>query len=187
MTYPAARVLRSGCATYSIRRRLIIALTDVLQETATNCSVNCTVSASYLHGQFRDSTGVYHESGIRIGSGSVIRGNTIACDAPDVPPDAGCSAALTGYGDFAIVQNDTIDGNLFIAGSGGYCSYGGSTTGKPYSSGVNHIRFTNNVYQRGSSGKCGIWGPITAFDSSAPGNVWSNNTWDDGTAVQPAD
>jgi hypothetical protein len=151
-----------------------------------NCSSNCTVQDSYVHGQFTDSTGVYHESGIRIGAGSTIRHNTIACTAPDVAPDAGCSAALTGYGDFAVVQNNVIDGNQFVAGSGGYCSYGGSTAGKPYSAGVNNIRFTNNVWQRGSGGKCGFWGPITSFDSAAPGNVWSNNKWDDGTTVAPA-
>lgn len=151
-----------------------------------NCSLNCTVQASYVHGQFADHTGVYHESGIRIGSGSVLRGNTVACDAPDIAPDAGCSAAITGYGDFAIVQNDTIDGNLIIAGSGGYCTYGGSTTGKPYSTGTNNILYTNNVYQRGPSGKCGSYGPITSFDTTAPGNIWSNNTWDNGTPVTAA-
>jgi len=151
-----------------------------------NCFINCTVEYSYVHGQFTDKTGVAHESGVRMGSGSVIRGNTIACDAPDVPPDAGCSAALTGYGDFAVVQNNTIDGNLFIAGSGGYCAYGGSSQGKPYSAGVNNIRFTNNVWQAGSNGKCGYYGPITSFDSKAPGNVWSNNKFDNGKTVSPA-
>ncbi len=151
-----------------------------------NCYIDCSVTDSYVHGQFRDSTGRAHESGIRMGSGSVIRGNTIACDAPDVAPDAGCSAALTGYGDFAVVQNNIIDGNLFIGGSGGYCSYGGSTPGKPYSNGTRDIRFTNNVWQRGNTGKCGWYGPITSFDSNAPGNVWSNNRWDDGTPVRAA-
>ncbi|WP_166793312.1 DUF4082 domain-containing protein [Cryobacterium lactosi] len=151
-----------------------------------NCFRDCTLANSYVHGQFRDSTGTYHESGVRMGSGSVIRGNTIACDAPDVAPDAGCSAALTGYGDFAVVQNNIIDGNKFVGGSGGYCTYGGSTQGKPYSSGTRDIRFTNNVWERGSSGKCGFYGPITSFDTNAPGNVWSNNKWDDGTAVQAA-
>lgn len=151
-----------------------------------NCYIDCTIQDSYVHGQFRDDTGRAHESGIRMGSGSVIRGNTIACDAPDVAPDAGCSAALTGYGDFAVVQNNIIDRNLFVAGSGGYCSYGGSTPGKPYSVGTKNIQFTNNVWERGSSGKCGYYGPITSFDSNAPGNVWSNNTWDDGTAVRAA-
>jgi hypothetical protein len=103
-----------------------------------------------------------------------------------VAPDAGCSAALTGYGDFDVVQNNTIDGNLFIAGSGGYCSYGGSSSGKPYSSGTKNIRFTNNVWQKGSGGKCGFYGPITSFDSSRPGNVWTNNKYEDGTTVAPA-
>ena len=151
-----------------------------------NCFLDCTIVDSYVHGQFRDDTGRAHESGIRMGSNAVIRGNTIACDAPNVPPDAGCSAALTGYGDFAAVRNNVIDANLFIGGSGGYCAYGGSTAGKPYSSGTRDIRFTNNVWQRGESGNCGFWGPITSFDSDAPGNVWRNNRWEDGTPVAAA-
>ncbi|MET0933484.1 MAG: DUF4082 domain-containing protein [Mycetocola sp.] len=151
-----------------------------------NCFLSCTIQDSYVHGQFTDTTGRAHESGIRMGSNAVIRHNTIACDAPDVAPDAGCSAALTGYGDFWAVKNNTIDGNLFVAGSGGYCTYGGSTAGKPYSSETRDIRFTNNVWERGESGQCGFWGPITSFDSNAPGNVWSNNTYDDGTVVRPA-
>lgn len=151
-----------------------------------NCYLSCTIQDSYVHGQFTDYTGRAHESGIRMGSNAVIRHNTIACDAPDIAPDAGCSAALTGYGDFWAVTNNTIDGNLFVGGSGGYCAYGGSTAGKPYSSATRDIRFTNNVWERGESGQCGFWGPITSFDSTAPGNVWSNNTYDDGTVVRPA-
>ena len=155
-----------------------------------NCAANCTVQDSYLHGQYTDQRGIDHESAVRMGSNSVIRHNYITCDATPVPPDAGCSAALTGYGDFAIVQKNTIDSNLIDGGpygSMGYCAYGGSTKGKPYSEGVNNIKFTNNVFMHGPSGKCGIWGPITSFDSNAPGNVWTNNLWDDGTAVPPAD
>ncbi len=158
-----------------------------------NCYLNCTVQDSYVHGQYKDTRGIDHESGIRMGSNSVLRHNTIACTAPDVPPDAGCSAAITGYGDFDIVQKNTIDGNLIVAGSGGYCAYGGSTQGKPYSAGVNNIKFTNNVWQRGTepgeNGRgyvCGYYGPITSFDSDAPGNVWTNNLYDDGTPVEAA-
>lgn len=151
-----------------------------------SCFLDCTVEDSYVHGQFRDDTGYYHESGIRMGSNAVIRGNTVACDAPDVPPDGGCSGALTGYGDFAIVQNNVIDGNLFLGGSGGFCTYGGSTKDKPFSEGTRDIRFTNNVWQRGTTGECGVWGPITSFDTAAPGNVWSNNRWEDGSPVAPA-
>jgi uncharacterized protein DUF4082 len=154
-----------------------------------NCAANCTVQDSYLHGQYTDRRGIDHESAVRMGSNSVIRHNYITCDATPVPPDSGCSAALTGYGDFAIVQKNTIDNNLIDGGpygSMGYCAYGGSTKGKPYSVGVNNIKFTNNVFMRGPGGKCGIWGPITSFDSNAPGNVWTNNLWGDGKTVPPA-
>lgn len=151
-----------------------------------HCWKNCTIQDSYVHGQMTDPTGVYHESGIRMGQGATIRHNTIACDAPDVPPDAGCSAALTGYGDFGPVQNNTIDNNLIKANSGGYCAYGGSSKGKPYSSETNNIVFTRNVFERGSSGKCGYYGAITSFDSAEPGNVWSANTWSDGAVLPPS-
>lgn len=154
-----------------------------------NCAAECTVQDSYLHGQYTDYRGIDHESAIRMGAHSTIRHNTITCDATPVPPDAGCSAALTGYGDFAVVQHNTIDDNLIDGGpdgSMGYCAYGGSTTGKPFSEGVNNIRFTDNIFMRGPSGACGIWGPITSFDSEAPGNVWRNNIWDDGAPIAPA-
>ena len=119
-----------------------------------HCWMNCVVEDSYMHGQMTDEKGVAHESGIRMGQGSTIRHNTITCDAPDVPPDAGCSAGLTGYGDFAPVQNNTIDNNLFQGTTGGYCAYGGSSKGKPYPD-TKNIVFTNNVFARGNSGRCG--------------------------------
>ena len=150
-----------------------------------NCFRNCTVQDSYVHGQFRDNTGQAHESGVRVGSQSTIRHNTLVCDAPDVPPDAGCSASLTGYGDFATVEYVTVDGNYFPPSTGGFCAYGGSSPGKPYSAGANHIVFTNNVFVKGSR-FCGYYGPITHFDSSRPGNVWTNNRWADGAVVPPA-
>lgn len=158
-----------------------------------NCYANCTVRDSYVHAQWNDTSGVNHESGIRFNTNSTLIGNTIACDANDYPPDAGCSAAITGYPDFDPVQNVTVDGNLIVAGSGGYCTYGGSTTGKPYSGQTKNVKFTNNVYQRGTEmgdgGRgyvCGFWGPITSFDSNAPGAAWTNNLWDDGTPVRSA-
>ena len=48
------------------------------------------------------------------------------------------------------------------------------------------MRAIRNIFMRGPSGKCGIWGPVVAFDSKAPGNVWDNNLWDDGKPVAPA-
>ena len=48
-----------------------------------NCYRDCTVQDSYVHGQYTDPSGRAHESGIRMGSNSVLRGNTIGCTAPD--------------------------------------------------------------------------------------------------------
>ena len=79
------------------------------------------------YGQFKDDSGSYHEGGIRMGQNTIIRHNTIACDAPDMPPDGGCSAPLTGYGDFTPVTDNLIERNLFKATPAGYCAYGGST------------------------------------------------------------
>jgi hypothetical protein len=150
-----------------------------------NCWKTCLVEDSWVHGQMSDETGVYHESGIRMGANGVIKHNSIACDAPDFPPDAGCSASLTGYGDFAAVQNMLIENNLLKATTGGFCAYGGSSAGKPYSNGARDIRFLNNVFERGPGGKCGYWGAITDYNPSRPGNVWSGNTWDNGAALNP--
>lgn len=150
-----------------------------------NCWLNCEVRGSFVHSQFHDESGVYHESGIRMGSGGVIVGNTILCDAPDFPPDAGCSANLTGYGDFAAVEDMLVQGNLFPGSTGGTCAYGGSSGGKPYSDAANNIRFVDNVFERGRSGNCGYWAPIMDFDRNAPGNEWTNNRWADGGFVTP--
>ncbi|MFE6510049.1 DUF4082 domain-containing protein [Nocardioides sp. NPDC057767] len=150
-----------------------------------NCWRDCTVRDSYVHGQFTDVSGVAHESGIRMGAGGVIRHNTIACDAPDVPPDAGCSAGLTGYGDFATVEDNLIERNVFLVTTGGTCAYGGSSEGKAYGD-ANRIRFIDNVFQRTAARpNCGYWFPIASFDSSAPGNVWRGNVWSDGGVVDP--
>jgi hypothetical protein len=150
-----------------------------------NCWKSCVVRDSYVHGQFRDSAGQAHESGIRMGATNSIIHNTILCDAPDVPPDAGCSADLTGYGDFAAVADVLVQNNLFKASTGGFCAYGGSSSGKPYSNGAHDIRFIGNVFERGAGGKCGYWGAITDYNASRPGNVWSGNTWDDNTPLNP--
>jgi hypothetical protein len=150
-----------------------------------NCWYACTIVGSYVHGQDTDPSGTWHESGIRMGERAVIRANTIACDAPDVPPDGGCSAPLTGYGDFGPVRDNVIDGNLFKATTGGACAYGGSSRGKPFSNAASGIRFANNVFERGKTGHCGVWFAITDFDPSAPGNAWRRNVWDRGGAVRP--
>jgi hypothetical protein len=153
------------------------------------CETSCTVQDSYVHGQATDPSGVAHESGLRMGQNSTIRHNTLLCDAPNVPPDAGCSADLTGYGDFEPIQNNLIERNLLLATTGGACAYGGSSAGKPFSNGAANIVFKENVFQRRSSvqnsGKCGYYFPVTDYKASAPGNQWVGNRWDDGTTLMP--
>jgi hypothetical protein len=141
------------------------------------CLRGCTIRDSWVHGQFTDETGVAHESGIRMGSDTTIVHNSIGCDAPMVPPDAGCSAGLTGYGDLGVVQRNLIQANLFLTTPAATCAYGGSTVDK---SQANEIRFIDNVFQRGPHQTCGVYAAIMDFDPSAPGNVWSGNRWDDG-------
>jgi hypothetical protein len=79
--------------------------------------------------------------------------------------------------------------NLTGGNHNAYCAYGGehaAAYGEPQE---HDIKFTNNVFQRGPTGKCGgitVGGSgwaITSFDSSAPGNVWSGNVWDDGRSA----
>lgn len=149
------------------------------------CENNCVIENSWVHGQGGDPAGQAHFSGIRMSQNTTIRHNTITCDGLRLPPASGCSAGLTGYGDFAPVQNNLIENNIFYGGTSTVCAYGGSSQSKPYSSGARDIRFINNVFVRGASGRCGNLGAIFSFDSNAPGNSWVGNTWDNGTPLQP--
>jgi hypothetical protein len=155
------------------------------------CASNCSWTDSYVHGQFKDLSGTFHESGLRMEQNGTFQHNTISCDAPEVPPEGGCSADVSGYGDFATIQNNTFDKNLFVGGNDlSYCVYAGSSPSKPYPN-ANHIVFSNNIWQRGTRPSergtfvCGYYGPVSDFNSTAPGNVWTNNKWDDGTNVAP--
>lgn len=153
------------------------------------CEYDCSVTDSWIHDQSPDPSGMAHESAVRMGDGSTIEHNSILCNAPDFPPDAGCSADLTGYGDFAPIQNNTIHRNLFMATTGGACAYGGSSGddgSKPYGDQAADIVFEENVFQRGEGGLCGSYFPITDFDETRPGNQWIDNVWDDGEPLPPA-
>lgn len=152
------------------------------------CEYNCVIENSWVHSQGGDPGGDAHFSGIRMGENTTVRGNTITCEAQR-GSGTGCSAGLTGYGDFGPVQNNLIVGNRFSGGGGGgstMCAYGGSSGddgSKPYGHLANNVRFIDNVFERGASGKCGNLGSIRSFDPTRPGNVWQGNTWDDGSTI----
>jgi hypothetical protein len=153
------------------------------------CRKKCRVEDSWVHGQNIAQSPRIHASGIRQSQGAKIIHNRIHCSARDTPSGGGCSANLTGYGDFEPVVNNLIEKNLFVATPAGACAYGGSSGDdgvKPYGDQASGIEFIDNVFERGSGGKCGYYFPITDFDSSRPGNRWVNNRWDNGGVVPPA-
>lgn len=150
-----------------------------------NCETDCTIEDSFVHRQTGDPSGKAHLSGIRMGQNTTLRSNAIICEGTRIAPASGCSAALTGYGDFAPVQNNLIEGNRFVGSNASFCAFGGSSGEKDFSDQARNIRFINNVFVRGETGKCGNLAPIEAFDSDAPGNVWDGNTWDDGEPLPP--
>ncbi len=158
------------------------------------CESTCTIQDSYFHGTnlWPDASDNAHASGVRNEQYLTLRHNSLSCDyqGPFTNDDIGCSADMSGYPDFAPIMHDTIDSNLFIANPIGFyfCAYGGGTAGKPYSGNANnatYIVFTNNVFQRGSAGKCGTSGgaAITDFIAGRTGNVWSGNKYDNGVTV----
>lgn len=142
----------------------------------------CTIRDSWVHGQL--ITGNWHAGGVRMDQNATLVHNSLACDALSTPQDGGCSAPLTGYGDFAPVRNNLIEHNLFVAPpDASYCAYGGSSGDKPYSNQAANIRFINNIFQRGTSGHCGIYAAVGDWRPSAPGAVFTGNTYPDGAPV----
>jgi len=167
------------------------------------CRRNCVVTDTWVHGQ--QLIQPQHASGIRQEQGSNVTHSTLSCDwpHPDDNTSMGCSADLGGYPDFAPVNHNTYHNNLFIGASRdpnnvnppgpgattGFCAFGGNTSGKPFSSDPTNGTFqvfTDNVWQRGQTGVCGDFGPITDFSTTKTGNVWSGNVWDNGGTVNPA-
>jgi len=137
-----------------------------------NLGENVHIEDSYLH----DWTYVdgAHQTAIGSNGGQnfAIVHNNLECRS------GGCSAALSLYGDFAPIDNVTIERNLFNT-NGGYCTYAGSVDGKPYPEGTN-IRYRDNMFGKKYMPKCGIFGPVVSWDNNA-GNVWSGNAWQDGS------
>ena len=153
------------------------------------CVSNCTVTDSWVHAQGGDPDGQAHFSGMRMEQYSTFRHNSITCEATRVP-GSGCSAGLTGYGDFAPIQNNLIERNLFYRGGGGgstACAYGGSSGSdgsKPYGNQAMNIRFIGNRFVKNSdNGLCGNLRTIIDFDRNRPGNEWSDNLYHDGAVV----
>lgn len=174
-------------------------------EGVVKCASYCSVTDSWVHGMHLG--GEYHYNavggnGIEPDDGYFkIDHNWTSCGdwvSWDEKPgnDAGCSAVIGFYGDFAPIRNITISKN-YLAGmtSGqsipsaqdrqpGYCLNPGYYPGKPFP-GPTKLVIKDNLFGRGSSGKCGVFGPTNSLNAAGkPGdNVWENNKFEDGEAI----
>lgn len=150
------------------------------------CS-NCFLQDNWIHNpSVLPSNDTHHMSAWRMRQNTTLIHNTIACEVKQSAADGGCSAGLTGYGDFEPVTNNLIQGNLFQSMPyASFCAYGGASAGKPYSGQDHDIVFKDNVFERGSTGKCAVYASIGDWNGSRPGNQLINNRWDDGTPLPP--
>jgi hypothetical protein len=174
------------------------------------CS-NCTIKDSYMY--LDDSSadpvdGIRHNSVMRVGANANLEHNTWQClvktyentgTTSDPTEESGCSANQTAYShDGLVPSNSTIKRNFYMTTSGGYCGWGGSTSGADnQADGVHDVRFIENIFQRknmpivnGTTGavsytgtNCGLYGPMSNF-YDRPGNVWQCNRWDNGDELQ---
>jgi hypothetical protein len=153
---------------------------------------HCTMQDSYLHHPSEDPTGTAHNSAIRMAAFATIKHNTMLCTVKsytraDGQDTSGCSADQTGYShDGSPPFNSTVSRNLYMPPNDGVCAYGGSSGGAGAGQ-VHDIVFTDNIFKRGTQPSqhgffvCGYYGAIADFDASLPGNIWTNNRFDDGT------
>jgi hypothetical protein len=154
-------------------------------QTSIQCTPNCLIEDSWLHGQYLQPGQPQHLGGF-LSNGwhdVTLRHNTIVCDVED-DNEGGCSGSAQIYGDFAVLTRFTFERNLFLATPGGYCTSFGYNPGKPFGANPTFIVVTGNVWTRGPNGKCGSYGPTTSFDPRGEGNVWSGNVWEDGSVLE---
>ena len=156
------------------------------------CQSKCVIKDSWVHGTNLEpvASNLAHASGVRVeqyttlvttrlratSTGRIRTANWAARPTSPATPTS-CRSTTTRSRTTCLLENP---GN-------GFCAYGGGTHGKPYSNdpaNATHIVFRNNVFQRGATGKCGAFGPITDFEASRSGNQWIDNTWDDGRLVK---
>ncbi|RYB94909.1 DUF4082 domain-containing protein [Nocardioides oleivorans] len=162
------------------------------------CELNCVAKDSWVHGM--ELGGAYHYNAFG-GNGTsnfTINHNYGSCgdwetvSSPE--DDAGCSAVIGFYGDYDPIQNISITYNFLastFSGTGqsinrqaGYCLNPGYYPGKPYPDTAN-LTVTDNVFARGSTNKCGVFGPSNSLHGRGQpnGSVWARNRYADGAAI----
>lgn len=168
-------------------------------EGVIKCGSYCEAKDNWVHGM--QLGGQYHYNAVGGNESNTwnIEHNYLTCGDwesvdSDVGLDAGCSAVIGFYGDFGPITNVTINRNFlqssFQIGANefrqaGYCINPGYYPGKPYPAPSN-MTITDNIFGRGLSGKCAVYGPSNSLNAigSPNGNVWSGNRYTDGEVIQ---
>ena len=127
------------------------------------------IQGNYIH-DLANPAGSYHVNGMQFEPGSgklmTVQDNTI------LNPDGQTDAIMLANDTSGDESNRVINHNL-IAG-GGYSFYGAGGSAEN----VDHVTFENNHFSRMYFSTGGYWGP-DAYWSSANGDLWSGNVWDD--------
>lgn len=169
-------------------------------QTAGQCEETsdfCTITDSYLHGQYLPPDQPWHLGGF-LSDGTKGAGctrtwcielvhNYVICDHAMNALAEGCSGDINLIPNFNYMRKVRVHNNRLGANiDSSFCTYGGEKATSSFPNG-DHITYTDNVFERGSNNNCAAFGPVNAFNSAEPTNVWTNNTWlNDGTTVPPA-
>jgi hypothetical protein len=146
--------------------------TKVIGNNIWHTSTGVQMGAGLIQGNYIHDLGMTGDDHL---NGTTSNGSTtpLAIIGNTILNPHGQTDAISLFEDFGTEANRQISGNL-IAG-GGYTIYGGQNPGGPQ---AHNIRITGNRFATTYFHNGGFWGPVTAFDPSGPGNVWSGNVWD---------
>ena len=153
-----------------------------------HCGSHCVVEDSWLHDQFNPDGEAAHNNAFISNGGTdmVVRHNTLHCTAELNDTDGGCTADLSLFGDFG--RSATCSSRTTSSRPTTHrCPTAPSSATRrarryPVATGV---VVTGNVFERGSQRPVRRLRPRHLLPADAEGNVWRDNTWDDGTELGP--
>ena len=169
---------------------LTVRRTDVTGgQHSVHCGSHCVVEDSWLHDQFNPDGEAAHNNAFISNGGTdmVVRHNTLHCTAELNDTGGGCTADLSLFGDFEPISDVLVEDNLLKAND----------------SSVLLLRLPRPRAGQGRTPSPPGWSSPATSSSGEPttcaastarsppstrrpqGNVWRDNTWDDGTELVP--
>lgn len=152
------------------------------------CDGFCEIHDSYVLAD-RESGNAHMDAFISngaYGAPTLLDHNSFLCKpTTGVPNGAGCAADVGLFPDFSAQSFVTMTNNQFLATDAAYyCLHSPYEPAKPYGTQGHDNVFRDNVFQKGTSGKCG--GADAVYDWNNSAGKWCRNLYDDGTKVLPS-